>query len=75
MNWYTLDQYLCVFSFPFFLASTLAIVMIANGTPPHFLKIFSDTLANSLGGHLSSVPYILRLNNFLESSTERGFRL
>jgi hypothetical protein len=39
-------------------AIALATVMIANGTPPHFFRIFIETSANC-SGHLSSDPNIL----------------
>ena len=46
----------------------LAIVMIANGNPPHFLIISTET-SFSWWGHLSSEPKILLKNSLLESSS------
>ena len=55
-------------------ANKLDIVMIANGTPPHFFKIFSDT-SIIFPGHLSSVLNIPLKNSILEFSWLSGWSL
>jgi hypothetical protein len=54
------------------LANRLAMVVIASGNPPHFLRILAE-ISSNCGGQTFSDPNTLLTNNHIVSLPMRGF--